>query len=175
MRAYPFITVSPRLLSVVDSFGIHIVAREPIPGYLFPLSPLFTVVAIWINGNSAAGQKFAPYFDICRVHQINKVVHNYVNAVFVKVAAVSESKEIQLQGLAFNHLFTRYVRNVDRGKIGLPRNGTKACKFGTVELNEVVPTDVLICKRLQDGRVVSLRIFRIAVSKQGNSFVMLFS
>ncbi len=55
-------------LSVVDFFGIHIVARKPVPGYLFPLGPLFSVVAIGVYGNSSAGQKLAPYFDICRIH-----------------------------------------------------------------------------------------------------------
>ncbi len=70
--------------------------RKPVPGYLFPFGPLLAVVAIGVNGNSAAGQKLAPYFDICGVHQTNKVVHNYVHAVFVEIAAVSEPEEIQL-------------------------------------------------------------------------------
>jgi len=34
------------MLSVVDFFGIHIVARKPVPGYLFPLGSLFAVVTI---------------------------------------------------------------------------------------------------------------------------------
>ncbi len=87
---------SASLLSVVDFFGIHIVLRKPVQSYLFPLGPFFAVVAIGVYGNSAAGQKFAPYFDICRVSQINKVVHNYVHAILVKIAAVSEPEKIKL-------------------------------------------------------------------------------
>ena len=150
-------------------------ARKPIPCHLFPLGPLFSVVTIRVYGNSAAWKKFAPYFDICGVHQINKVVHNYIYAVFVKIAAVSEPEKIKLQGLAFNHLFARNVRNVNRGKIGLPRNGAKTCEFGTVELYKIVPSRMFVCKSFQNRRVVSLRIFRVIISEQGNTFVLLFS
>ena len=55
--------------------------RKPVPGYLFPFGPLLAVVAIGVNGNSAAGQKLTPYFDICGVHQVDKVVNSRV-AVF---------------------------------------------------------------------------------------------
>ena len=82
------------LLSVINFFRIHIVVRKPVPGYLFPLGPFFTVVAIGVYGNSASGQKFTPYFDICRIHQMNKIVHNYVHAVFMEIAAVSEPEKI---------------------------------------------------------------------------------
>ena len=58
----------PLLLSVVDFFGIHIVVRKPVPGYLFPFGPLFSVVAIGVNGDSAAWQKLAEYFDISGIH-----------------------------------------------------------------------------------------------------------
>ncbi len=88
--------MSAFLLSVVDFFGIHIVVRKPVPGYLFPLSPLLSVVAIRVYGNSSAGQKLTPYFDICGIHQINKIVHNYVYAICVEIAAVSEPEKIQL-------------------------------------------------------------------------------
>ncbi len=83
-------------LSVVDFFGIHIVVRKPVPGYLLPLGSLFAVIAIGVDGNSSAGQKLAPYLYVCGVHQSNKVVHNYVNAVLVEIAAVSEPEKIQL-------------------------------------------------------------------------------
>ena len=88
--------MSAFLLSVVDFLGIHIVVRKSVPGYLFPLGTLFPVVTVGVYGNTAARQKLSPYFDIRGVHQINKVVHNYVNAVFVEIAAVSEPEKIQL-------------------------------------------------------------------------------
>ena len=71
-------------------------ARKPVPSYLFPLGSLFAVVAIRVYGNSAARKKFAPYFDICGIHQIYKIVYNYVHAVFMEIAAISEPEKIQL-------------------------------------------------------------------------------
>ena len=64
---------------------------------LFPLCTSLAVVCVWIDGQTTARRKLAPYLDVLRVHQLHKVFHDDVDAVFMEVAVVAEAEEIEFQ------------------------------------------------------------------------------
>lgn len=55
-------------LSVVYQFGVEVVVGESVPGDCFPFGAGFAVVAIGVDGQSAAWQELAPDLDIGGVH-----------------------------------------------------------------------------------------------------------
>lgn len=81
-------------LSISHGFRIEIVVCQPLPGNLFPFGSRLSVVAVGVDGNATPGQKFAPDFDISRIHQTNQVIHDNVDAVFVKIAVVPEAEQV---------------------------------------------------------------------------------
>lgn len=56
------------VLSVVYQFGVEVVVGESVPGDCFPFGAGFAVVAIGVDGQSAAGEELAPDLDIGGVH-----------------------------------------------------------------------------------------------------------
>lgn len=71
--------------------------EQPVFRHFFVFRPRAPPVAVRIDGNAAARGEFAPHFDIARFHDFNQIVHNDVDAIFVKVAMIAEAEQIQLQ------------------------------------------------------------------------------
>ena len=141
---------------------------KSVPCHFFPFCTRLTVIAVRINGNSAAWEKFSPYFDIFRLHKLNKVIHNDVNAVLVEISVIAEAEQVELQGFALDHLYIGHIGNIDRRKIRLSGDGAKAGEFRAVELDKIVTVRVLVVKGFEHLRRVILRVFHILVSKQGD-------
>ena len=76
---------------------------QSVPCHLFPLGSRSAVVAVRVNGNAATGQELAPDLDICRLHQLNQIVHDDVDTVLVEIAVIPETEQIQFQRLALHH------------------------------------------------------------------------
>ena len=89
--------------SVIYAFGIEVVMRKSVPCKLLPLSTGLAIIAIRVNGNTAARQEFSPYLDIFRRHELYKVFHDYINAVLMEVAVIAKAEKIELQRLALHH------------------------------------------------------------------------
>ena len=70
--------------------------EEAVLSQLLILGARHTIVGIRINADASTGRKDACNLYILRLHQLYKVFHNDVYTVFMKVAMVSEAKEIQL-------------------------------------------------------------------------------
>ena len=45
-----------------------------------------------MNGNAAARGKFAEDFNIFRLHQTDKIFHDDIDAIFMKVAVIAEAE-----------------------------------------------------------------------------------
>ena len=67
------------------------------------------------------------------IHQLNQIFHDDIHAIFMKIAMITETKQIQLQALALHHFHIRQVGDTDFRKIGLSCNRTQTGKFGTVK------------------------------------------
>ena len=84
----------------------------------------------------------------------------------MEIPVVAEAKQVQLQAFALDHALARHVGDVDCGEVWLPRDRTQAGELGAVELHEVVVARVLVLERLEDARVVGLRVAHSLVAQK---------
>ena len=95
---------------------------ETIFGQLLKPCSGSAIVGIGIDTYAAAWRKEARYLDIFRVHELDKVFHDDVYTVFMKIAVVSEAEEIEFEALALHHLHIGHIADAYLGKVGLPRD-----------------------------------------------------
>jgi len=120
------------------------VVHQAVLGPLLVFGAGLAVVAIRVDAQAAAWQKFPPYLNVFGLHQLNQVFHDDVDAIFVKSAVVTETEEIQLQTFTFNQFPIRNIAQVNGGKIRLSGNGAQTGKFGTIEFHPGVVLRVFI-------------------------------
>ena len=80
------------ILTVCYALRLHVVKMKALFCSLFPLCTRLAVVCVWIDGQTTARRKLAPYLDVLRIHQLDEVFHDDVNAVLVKVPVIAETK-----------------------------------------------------------------------------------
>lgn len=80
------------ILTVCYALRLHIVEMKALFGSLFPLCTRLAVVSVWINGQTTARRKLAPYLDVLRIHQLDKVFHDDIDAIFMEVPMIAETK-----------------------------------------------------------------------------------
>ena len=119
------------------------------------------MVAVGVDGEAAAGEEFAPDFDVPGMEEVDQVVHDDIYAVFMEVTVIAEAEEVELQGFTFYHEISGDVGDVDGGKIGLPCLRAETGKFGTIETHPIIIPGVLVNKRLQHLRSIILLVFRL--------------
>ena len=146
---------------------------HPILSQFLVLCSRTTVIAIRINGNTATWSKDTRHLNVFRIHQFNQVFHDDVHTVFMKIAVITETEQIQLQALAFHHLHIRQVADTDFRKIRLPRNRAKTGKLRTVETYPIIILRMFVYKRLQHLRCIILLIYRFLITQQ-SEFVFSF-
>ena len=162
-------------LSVIHLFGVQVVVRKALPGYLFPLCSGSAVITVGVDGDTASGEEFAPDLNIGGLHQLYQVVHYYINAVLMEIPVVAEAEKIELQRFALHHFYTGDIGDIDRGKVRLSGDGAQTGELGTVELYKVVTILVLVFKGLKHRRVVACGVIRIALAQKGDVLILFFS
>ena len=80
------------ILTVCYALRLHVVEMKALFCRLFPLCTRLAVVCVWIDGQTTARRKLAPYLDVLRIHQLDEVFHDDVDAVLVKVPVIAETK-----------------------------------------------------------------------------------
>lgn len=136
----------------------HIVAEEAKGSHFFVFRPLAAVVGVWVDADASTRGENACHFDIFRVHQSDEVFHDGVHAVFVEIAVIAETEQIEFQTLAFHHAHVGDVVDADFGKIGLTGDGAQAREFGAVEAYPIVVVLMFVLKRFQHFRRIVLPI-----------------
>ena len=58
-------------LPVCDGLGIQIMLPQPIFSKFFPLCSFHAVIAVGVDGEAAAGEDFAPNFDVPGMEEVN--------------------------------------------------------------------------------------------------------
>lgn len=144
-----FLQKSYENLSVVDSFRVHVVPYQAIFCHFCIFCAWLPIVAVWVDADSSAWHKFSPYLYVFWIHQFDKVFHDDVDTIFVKVSVVAETEKVELEALAFHHLHIRYVADVDCGEVWLSCDGAETCEFRAVELYPVVVALVFVVKRFK--------------------------
>ena len=78
------------VLAVADILRIHVMVGESVPRNLLPRSTRFAVIAVGINGDTAARKKTSPDFDVFGIHEPDQIFHDDVYAVFMEVTVIAE-------------------------------------------------------------------------------------
>ena len=108
-----------------------------------------------IDADAATRREIAHHFDVFGLHQTHQILHDDVDAIFVKIAVVAKAEEIEFEAFALHHLRSGNVADADFGKVGLSGDGTKRRELGTVELHPIIVAGMLVVKCLQHlGRIV---------------------
>ena len=139
--------------------------QETEAGEVFPLGIRRAVVAVRVDGESAAGEEFAPYFDIAWMKKLDEVIHDDIHAVLMEITVITEAEKIEFQGLAFHHVLIRDIGNINGRKVRLSRLWAEAGEFRTVELDEIVTICVLIGDAFQKLGIVVIGVLGILASQ----------
>ena len=92
MNDVPIVIYSYTILTVCYALRLHVVEMKALFCSLFPISTRLSIVCVWIDGQTTARRKLAPYLDVLRIHQFNQILHDNINAVLVKVPVIAETK-----------------------------------------------------------------------------------
>ena len=92
MNDVTIVKYSYAILTICYALRLHVVEMKALFCRLFPLCTRFAVVCVWIDGQTTARRKLAPYLDVLRIHQLDEVFHDNVDAVLVKVPVIAETK-----------------------------------------------------------------------------------
>ena len=92
MNDVPIVIYSYTILTVCYALRLHVVEMKALFCRLFPLCTRLAVVCVWIDGQTTARRKLAPYLDVLRIHQLDEVFHDDIDAVLVKVPVIAETK-----------------------------------------------------------------------------------
>ena len=92
MNDVTIVKYSYAILTVCYALRLHVVEMKALFGSLFPLGTRLAVVCVWIDGQTTARRKLAPYLDVLRIHQLDEVFHDDIDAVLVKVPVIAETK-----------------------------------------------------------------------------------
>ena len=63
--------------------------------------------------------------QIFGIHQFDQILHDDVDAVFVEIAVVAETEEVEFQALTLHHACARDIIDDNMAEIGLTSLGTQ--------------------------------------------------
>jgi len=61
-------------------------------GNIKPFCPFFSIVTVGVNGYPTSRGKHSPDFFVLGIHQLNKIFHDDIHAVFMNIAMVSKAE-----------------------------------------------------------------------------------
>ena len=111
------------------------------------------------------GVKNARHLNIFRIHQLNQIFHDDIHAIFMKIAMITETKQIQLQALALHPFSHQAGRRYGFPQIGLSCNRTQTGKFGTVKTYPIVVSGMFVHKGLQHFGSIILPVLGLRPEK----------
>ena len=92
MNDVPIVIYSYTILTVCYALRLHVVEMKALFCRFFPLCTRLSIVCVWIDGQTTARRELAPYLDVLRIHQLDEVFHDDIDAVLVKVPVIAETK-----------------------------------------------------------------------------------
>ena len=92
MNDVTIVKYSYAILTVCYALRLHVVEMKALFCSLFPLCTRLAVVCVWIDGQTTARRKLSPYLDVLRIHQLDEIFHDDVDAVLVKVPVITKTK-----------------------------------------------------------------------------------
>ena len=92
MNDVPIVIYSYTILTICYALRLHVVEMKAFFCRLFPLCTRLAIICVWIDRQTTAWCKLAPYLDVFRIHQLDEVFHDDIDAVLVKVPVIAEAK-----------------------------------------------------------------------------------
>ena len=92
MNDVTIVKYSYAILTVCYALRLHVVEMKALFCRLFPLCTRLAIVCVWIDRQTTARRKLAPYLNVLRIHQLDEVFHDDVDAILVKVPVIAETK-----------------------------------------------------------------------------------
>ena len=92
MNDVPIVIYSYTILTVCYALRLHVVEMKALFCRLFPVCTRLAIVCVWIDGQTTTRRKLAPYLDVLRIHQLDEVFHDDIDAIFVEVPMITEAK-----------------------------------------------------------------------------------
>ena len=92
MNDVTIVKYSYAILTVCYALRLHVVEMKALFRSLLPLCTRLAVICVWIDGQTTARCKLAPYLDVLRIHQLDEIFHDDVNAIFMEITMVTETK-----------------------------------------------------------------------------------
>ena len=92
MNDVTIVKYSYAILTVCYALRLHVVETKALFCSLFPLCTRLAVVCVWIDGQTTARRKLAPHLDVLWIHQLDKVFHDDIDAIFMEIPMVTETK-----------------------------------------------------------------------------------
>ena len=92
MNDVTIVKYSYAILTVCYALRLHVMEMKALFCRLFPVCTRLAIVCVWIDGQTTARRKLAPYLDVLRIHQLDEVFHDDVDAVLVKIPMIAKTK-----------------------------------------------------------------------------------
>ena len=92
MNDVTIVKYSYAILTVCYALRLHVVEMKALFCSLFPLCTRLAIVCVWVDGQTTARRKLAPYLDVFRIHQLDEVFHDDIDAIFVEIPMITETK-----------------------------------------------------------------------------------
>jgi hypothetical protein len=137
-----------------------IMAEQSLTSYSLILRPGASIVTEGHNTNPSTRAKVSGYLYVFGIHQLDEIVHNDIDTIFVKSTMRTKAEEIEFETFALYHAFVWDVIDVDCGEVGLPRNGAESRELRADKSNPVITLRMLIAECLQDLRSIIFFILR---------------
>ena len=120
-----------------------------------------SVVGVRVDGDATAWGEEAGDFYVLGIHQLNKILHDLVDAILVEIPVVAKTEQVQFQALALDHPHVWNITDPYLCEVRLPRDRAQARELRAVEPHPVVIALMLVDERLQNLRSVVTFIFSL--------------
>ena len=121
-----------------------IVVYESLHRHVFVFCTWLPKVGIGVNANATTWGENPSHLNIFGLHEIDEILHDDIDAIFVKCTMIAEAEQIEFQALAFHHALSRNIADTNLCKVRLASDGAQRSELWTVELNPIVVFWVLI-------------------------------
>ena len=63
---------------------------QSLPRQLLILRPRTTIVSVWMDGNATARSEDTRHLDVARIHELDQILHDDIDAILMEVAMIAE-------------------------------------------------------------------------------------
>ena len=123
---------------------LYVMIEETMLGKFLVLCARASIVGKWIDADSATWSEKSYYLDVFRIHKFDKILHNDIYAILMKISVVSETEKIELETLALHHFHIRDILYLYFCKVWLACDRTEGGKLWAIKLDPIIIIRMLV-------------------------------